>query len=260
MLLSSTVTQRFKECGGISAYQEKAEKQDLRAQLRNTSITLTPPFSESIHREQLKASTHPHTPGHLCEMSAVASVSLCWTLLSVCLLLVSADQKNITAESGQDITLPCQAPNNKTIKGVEWIQPELDQERVLFHWDEKVIQSNQDPSFKNRVDLQDRQMKDGDVSLILKDVTINDTGTYQCRVLVRGGNRRKRANLGGEPISIIYLSVDPPGQTGGHTKDRGKEAGGVALQVFVVLLVVVSFVILLEYKKRRRRQKRPRRS
>ncbi|XP_076737224.1 coxsackievirus and adenovirus receptor homolog [Maylandia zebra] len=193
-------------------------------------------------------------------MPAVASVSLCWTLLSVCLLLVSADQKNITAESGQDITLPCQAPNNKTIKGVEWIQPELEQERVLFHWDEKVIPSNQHPSFKNRVDLQDRQMKDGDVSLILKDVTVNDTGTYECRVLVRGGNRRKRANLGGEPISIIYLHVvDPPGQTGGHTKDRGKMVGGVALQVFVVLLVVVSFVILLEYKKRRKRQKRPRR-
>ncbi|KAL4008283.1 hypothetical protein ACER0C_002135 [Sarotherodon galilaeus] len=193
-------------------------------------------------------------------MSAVASVSLCWTLLSVCLLLVSADQKNITAESGQDITLPCQAPNNKTIKGIEWIQPELQQERVLFHWDEKFIPNNQHPSFKNRVDLQDRQMKDGDVSLILKDVTINDTGTYECRVLVRGANRRKRANLGGDPMSIIYLHVVPPGHTGGHTKDRGKEVGGVALQVFVVLLVVVSFVILLEYKKRQRRQKRPRRS
>ncbi|CAI5660509.1 unnamed protein product [Oreochromis niloticus] len=77
------------------------------------------------------------------------------------------------------------------------------------------IPDEQHPSFKNRVDLQDRQMKDGDVSLILKNVTINDTGAYECRVNVSGRNK--------DPISVIYLSVvAPPGQTGGHTEDGGK--------------------------------------
>uniref|UniRef100_A0A3P8QRC0 Ig-like domain-containing protein n=1 Tax=Astatotilapia calliptera TaxID=8154 RepID=A0A3P8QRC0_ASTCA len=88
-------------------------------------------------------------------------------------------QKNITA--GQNVTLPCRAPNNnKTITMVEWSRPDLGSEYVLFYRNKQFAPDNQHPSFKNRVDLQDRQMKDGDVSLILKNVTINDTGTYEC--------------------------------------------------------------------------------
>ncbi|XP_039463164.1 coxsackievirus and adenovirus receptor-like [Oreochromis aureus] len=91
--------------------------------------------------------------------------------------------------------------------------------------DKQLDPDHQHPSFKNRVDLQDKEMKDGNVSVILKNVTINDAGTYECRVFRRGTNRRKRANLKTPPISIITLRVDPPGQPGGHTEDGGKEAG-----------------------------------
>ncbi|CAI5660076.1 unnamed protein product [Oreochromis niloticus] len=51
-------------------------------------------------------------------------------------------------------------------------------------------------------------MKDGDVSLILKNVTINDTGTYECRVVQRGPSPKKTV-IKNSPISIIYLSVSP---------------------------------------------------
>ncbi|KAL4008192.1 hypothetical protein ACER0C_002044 [Sarotherodon galilaeus] len=108
-----------------------------------------------------------------------------------------------------------------------------------------------------RVDLQDRQMKDGDVSLILRDVTINDTGIYECRVIHRRKHRGKRAVLKNNPISIIYLSVaDPPGQTGGHTEDGGKEAGGhgedasvglkLGLPLSAVLAVAAVFLFYLQ--------------
>ncbi|XP_026005739.1 butyrophilin-like protein 8 [Astatotilapia calliptera] len=159
-------------------------------------------------------------------MSAVTA-SLCSTLLFFGIFVfVSADQKNITAQSGQNVTLTCRAPKNNIILGVEWNRADLRDGYVLFYRNEQLDPDNQHPSFKNRVDLQDRQMRDGDVSLILKNVTINDNGTYECRVKT-GSNRRKRAILDGEPISIITLSVvDPPGQTGGDTEDGGKEDGG----------------------------------
>uniref|UniRef100_A0A3Q4NBB9 Ig-like domain-containing protein n=1 Tax=Neolamprologus brichardi TaxID=32507 RepID=A0A3Q4NBB9_NEOBR len=111
----------------------------------------------------------------------------------------------INSTAGQDVTLTCGAPNNNNIIVVEWRRADLESEYVLLYRDGHIVPDYQHPSFKNRVDLQDRQMKDGDVSLILKDVTINDTGTYECRVFTRGANRKKRAHLKTDPISIIYL-------------------------------------------------------
>ncbi|CAI5671451.1 unnamed protein product [Oreochromis niloticus] len=144
-------------------------------------------------------------------MSAVTA-SLCFSLVFVSFFVfVSADQKNITAESGQDVTLTYQAPNNN-IRAVHWSRADLGDEYALVFRDGLFLPDNQHPSFKNRVDLQDRQMKNGDVSLILKDVTINDAGTYECRVFME-------QTCSWKLISIIYLHVDPPGQTGGDTED-----------------------------------------
>ncbi|XP_076737130.1 coxsackievirus and adenovirus receptor-like [Maylandia zebra] len=177
-------------------------------------------------------------------------IGLLWALLFVGVLQASVhkDQKNITA--GQNVTLPCRGQdNNIPITVVEWSRADLGSEYVLLYRDDLFVPDNQHPSFKNRVDLQDRKMKDGDVSLILKDVTINDTGTYECRVFRRRTNRRKRAHLKTPPISIINLHVvDPPGQTGGHTEDGGKEAGSVGLVIGLSVVAVVLFLIYRKHK------------
>uniref|UniRef100_A0A3Q0RJH1 Ig-like domain-containing protein n=1 Tax=Amphilophus citrinellus TaxID=61819 RepID=A0A3Q0RJH1_AMPCI len=123
----------------------------------------------------------------LCNLSMFHTVS---SLLEV----------NVTA--GQTVTLPCRAP--KTIIVVEWSRADLESQHVFVCWDGQVLPEEQHPSFKDRVDLQDRQMKDGDVSVTLKNVTINDAGTYECRV--------QREDDSVELISIIYLSVAPPGE------------------------------------------------
>ncbi|XP_005465028.1 coxsackievirus and adenovirus receptor-like [Oreochromis niloticus] len=117
-------------------------------------------------------------------------------------------QETIIAESEQNITLTCQAINSNNITVVEWRRVDLGDEYVLMYRDEQFDPEEQHPSFKNRVDLQDRQMKDGDVSLILKNVTINDAGTYECRVAQRQ-TREETANL--KLLCSISLSVvDPP--------------------------------------------------
>ncbi|XP_063325831.1 programmed cell death 1 ligand 1-like isoform X2 [Pelmatolapia mariae] len=161
-------------------------------------------------------------------MSAVIT-SLCSTLMFA--VFVSADQKNITAECGQDVTLTSRAPNNNKIIVVEWSRADLESQHVLLYRHAQFDPEEQHPSFKNRVDLQDRQMKDGDVSLILKNAMINDTGTYECRV------QRQRESL--SLITSVYLHVVPPGQSGWK----------VGLSVSAVLLLLVAVVGFLIYRK-----------
>ncbi|CAI5660388.1 unnamed protein product [Oreochromis niloticus] len=178
-------------------------------------------------------------------MSAVTA-SLCSTLLFFSLFVfVSADPETITAEPGQNVTLPCQAPNNN-ITVVKWSRADLkEEEYVLLYRDGHIDPENQHLSFKNRVDLQDRQMKNGNVSLILKNVTTADNGTYECHVQKDGDSLKL--------ISIIYLSVvDPPGQTGG---DTGKKSGhgGLIVGLIVVVFVVIAVVIVVVVNCRERK-------
>uniref|UniRef100_A0A668UT85 Ig-like domain-containing protein n=1 Tax=Oreochromis aureus TaxID=47969 RepID=A0A668UT85_OREAU len=146
-------------------------------------------------------------------MSAGGSAPLWRILPFVFFLLVSSEQKIITADSGQNVTLTCRAPNSDiTITAVEWTRTDLKSEYVFFYRNKRFDPANQHPSFKNRVDLLDRQMKDGDVSLILKGAVTPDSGTYECRVAQRKTNEEIASlNL----ISSIDLSVvNPPGEIG----------------------------------------------
>ncbi|CAG5969225.1 unnamed protein product [Menidia menidia] len=104
----------------------------------------------------------------------------------------SGQRLTITAEAGQDATLPCESGNESEITAVMWIRPDLDPDHVFLFRDGHFDQHHQHSSFRNRVDLRDRQMKDGDTSLILKNVTKIDTGTYECRVHQRGVQDRDR--------------------------------------------------------------------
>ncbi|XP_033181622.1 CD226 antigen-like [Mastacembelus armatus] len=125
----------------------------------------------------------------------VASLTSSWILVSA-----SAESNYITAEPGYTVTLPCRAPSSSEIRAVEWTRPDLDPEEIFLYWNKRFDPDNQHPSFKERVELKDSQMKDGDVSVTLKDVTLNDTGTYECRVA-------QSQSKGPDPISIIHLRV-----------------------------------------------------
>ncbi|KAM4564237.1 uncharacterized protein V3H82_013289 [Fundulus diaphanus] len=149
-----------------------------------------------------------------------------------CRLSVSV-QENITAVPGQNVSLPCQVPNKKAAVFVKWTRPDLEPEYVLLFRDDQLDPELQNPFYQNRVDLQDRQMKDGDVSLVLENVTTNDRGTYECRVFQREGNRRKRCSLISDPIAVIFLDVAPP-------------PGELSVRLFVFRVSNSSLIVVME--------------
>uniref|UniRef100_A0A3B5QGX8 Ig-like domain-containing protein n=1 Tax=Xiphophorus maculatus TaxID=8083 RepID=A0A3B5QGX8_XIPMA len=137
--------------------------------------------------------------------NVLRAAAVCPTHLVLCCLSVLQVETNITAEVGQETFLPCRSPDNKPVIAVEWIRSDLGSEYVLLYRNKKINLENQHVMFKDRVDLQDRQMKDGNVSLVLKNVTTDDGGAYECRII--------QTNSWMEIVFAIYLDVlNPPGE------------------------------------------------
>ncbi|MEQ2166364.1 hypothetical protein GOODEAATRI_027249 [Goodea atripinnis] len=112
-----------------------------------------------------------------------------------------------TANPGQDVTLSCQAPDViKAFAVVKWIRTDLGTQHVLLYR-ENLVKDGQHPSFQNRVNLKDGLLKDGDVSLVLQNVTNEDNGTYECTVAQKDPFQWYHA------ICTIQLKVVPPGES-----------------------------------------------
>ncbi|CAK6984369.1 coxsackievirus and adenovirus receptor-like [Scomber scombrus] len=173
-----------------------------------------------------------------------ASKSTLSVFLLMCFLFCSVSEEK-TVKSGDDVTLHCQSPRDEAITSLKWIRPDLKKKTdkyVFYFRDSQIFEDYQHPSFDGRVQLKDPQMKNGDVSVILKNVNINDTGTYECRASVR--------NEESEPINIINLTVTDSGQTSGNTqtegeKDEGKKDRNLGLIVGLIvgILLLVAAVV-----------------
>ncbi|XP_039892323.1 uncharacterized protein LOC120736340 isoform X2 [Simochromis diagramma] len=161
----------------------------------------------------------------------------CWILMLVVVATASTFAvQTKTAESGKDVTLPCQAPHNNLI-GVKWRKADLGEEYVYLNRRGQPQPQGQHQSFKNWVDLQDRQMKYGDLSLTLKNVTRSNTGTYECLVF-------EDETVSWKSLSNISLTVVDPGQPGGDTEDGGKEDQSVGLKVGLTVCTLLLFAVI----------------
>uniref|UniRef100_A0A3Q0QN82 Ig-like domain-containing protein n=1 Tax=Amphilophus citrinellus TaxID=61819 RepID=A0A3Q0QN82_AMPCI len=159
----------------------------------------------------------------------------------------------IAAESGQTVTLPCQAPNNNNnnIMSVEWSRADLETQYVLLYQDGKFLPGDQHPSFKDRVDLQDTQMKDGDVSLILKDLMTDDTGTYECRVLMRGTNTASWLLIASkDAVDETKTSHTCFSPAGGQAEEG---SAGLSVGLKLPAMIVVALVVFVIYRKLKKR-------
>lgn len=113
--------------------------------------------------------------------------------------------KELKEKPGADVLLKCEGPKDVVIDLLEWSKPDLQSEDFVYYYRSKrPNESYQHKSFRGRVRLKDPEMKNGNVSVILSQVTLNDTGTYECVV----GYSGRRPEL----ICSITLKVESSGE------------------------------------------------
>ncbi|XP_008304328.1 coxsackievirus and adenovirus receptor homolog [Stegastes partitus] len=186
-------------------------------------------------------------------------MAVLWELVLVgCLLCVTAGQVHVSVHLAENASLPCRSPAAGTISVLKWSRPDLNGAGyVFFYRHNRRLDSYQHPSFRGRVQLREPDMGDGDASLVLRNVSAGDAGTYECYVSLRDERRSRRAL---ETSQFVTLSVT--GETHraaeklefireepeGDTQDAVTVETSTPLAVVVVVVVVVcvlGFVSLL---------------
>lgn len=120
------------------------------------------------------------------------------------------EPKELKVRPGESVTLTCLNPKHTKPPAFMWSRPDMQSHGYVFFYRQSYsVDSFQHPSYCGRVELRDPEMKLGDVSVTLKNVTFNDTGTYQCKIIV--SSRRKKRDTP-EVISVVNLKVEDPGE------------------------------------------------
>ncbi|TDG99364.1 hypothetical protein EPR50_G00193280 [Perca flavescens] len=130
------------------------------------------------------------------------SAVLCFLLFLP--LSASEEPEELTVKPEQDVTLGCRALSDGAVTLLEWNRRDLkDDGYVFFYRNQRAYEKYQHPRYRGRVELRDPEMMHGDVSVVLKNVSVNDTGTYDCRVIITGGNESRK---------LIDLTVSDSGE------------------------------------------------
>lgn len=155
------------------------------------------------------------------------------------------------------MTLPCQGPPTPPIALLDWNRPELKKDgSVFFYRDGKLYESYQLERYRGRVQLKDPQMTDGDVSVILRNVSGSDNGTYECLMYLNTGPGQKpqlkhtvTLEVALEVKEIPEIKTETPHEPGNLSLKVG-----LSVAVGLLLVVVVVVVVFVYYRRFKRRE------
>ncbi|XP_063324780.1 V-set domain containing T-cell activation inhibitor 1-like isoform X1 [Pelmatolapia mariae] len=158
----------------------------------------------------------------------------------LCLLVILVSGlKELIVKLGEDAPLQCQGPRDAEITLLEWNRADLKSDDYVFLYrNQRSYESYQHKSFKGRVNLMDPTMRDGNVSVMLRNVSINDTGTYKCQITTK------------ETESVVHecsisLRVTTSDKRTKESQTESTDGGERVKCLSVIILVLSVFVVLI---------------
>uniref|UniRef100_A0A3P9ICT3 Ig-like domain-containing protein n=1 Tax=Oryzias latipes TaxID=8090 RepID=A0A3P9ICT3_ORYLA len=100
----------------------------------------------------------------------------------------------IIAAPGDDVILPCRLDSQEDLQdhSVEWIKLNM-KHFVFLYWRRKIITEHMNESLIPKVSLNQDGLKRGDVTLKIRNVSLQDEGKYSC--FIPGKNFRETVQL-----------------------------------------------------------------
>lgn len=176
------------------------------------------------------------SPQRSCKNLLKMCLQICiWLFLALTSIVDALDHKNIMSSLGQQVILPCNAPENMVVLAMQWSRRGLE-EYVLHYRDDQLDPEGQDPSYTGRVNLTNTQ--NGDLSMILMNMTTADIGTYECVAFQR------RSGMDSEILSIINLNVSQSDEGSRNKVSSGAATGRNHLGLIVSLPVIAGIILV----------------
>uniref|UniRef100_A0A674JM01 Ig-like domain-containing protein n=1 Tax=Terrapene triunguis TaxID=2587831 RepID=A0A674JM01_9SAUR len=132
----------------------------------------------------------------VCSLHSIALWTLCW---------VSGEETAITAQYGKDVTLTCIFPSKFKISfhrlSITWTKEGAQGQGLLVHrfYLKMNWREGQEEAYRGRTQLYPQEFPQGNASLRLSDVRLQDEGSYLCNVSCELGSWSQK-------ISLIVLS------------------------------------------------------
>lgn len=128
--------------------------------------------------------------------------------------LCCSDHRNVTVQPGQDIPLECQGPGGAAVTLLEWTRTDLKEDDYVFLYrNSRSYENYQHSSFRGRVQLRDPSMKDGDVSVVLQNASLNDSGVYECTVTSSSEGRARSQVSCSVHVTVMVTTTMSSGET-----------------------------------------------
>ncbi|XP_027866560.1 uncharacterized protein LOC114140639 isoform X2 [Xiphophorus couchianus] len=184
----------------------------------------------------------------------------CWFLAASLLYLATGQQEVSISQQEvsvlQDVMLVCRG-GVANISVLKWSRPDLIAGGyVYFYRNKRSFERYQHSLFHGRVMLRDAAMMGGDASLILRNASFLDAGTYECHLQGAGPGPEVRRSINltvtdtlETPAAMMDGGARPAAADGDSGKETGRSNSLVAAAVAVVVaIVVVSLKVTLERK------------